>query len=287
VVEQSAIKAGDGGFNVNVKGDTTLTGGAITSTQAAVDGGKNSFSTGGKVVKRELEPEETRNLKPGDNGQITIATNGINNTLDTAAANALQNDPGKETVYLVYFPEASNALAELLVAGYQKFMENDFWGLSNATTQMGSYALQYGNDSLTLDGHSRGAMTIGNALESLINAGWSDVLGGTNINLFGPAYSAQDTANLLFGLGGSATGVTLQNHLADPVGTIIGGNPATGGTIPAGSSWLQEAIKAITGQPVTSHNSYGDGKPDSGKLWEDMQNNKPVSVIIPAQIPER
>jgi len=43
VTEQSGLKAGDGGFTVNVKGDTDLKGGAITSTQAAIDQNKNSF----------------------------------------------------------------------------------------------------------------------------------------------------------------------------------------------------------------------------------------------------
>jgi hypothetical protein len=43
VGEQSAIRAGDGGFNVNVNGKTTLTGGQITSTQAAIDNNKNSY----------------------------------------------------------------------------------------------------------------------------------------------------------------------------------------------------------------------------------------------------
>ena len=49
VGEQSGIRAGDGGFQVNVKGDTTLVGGAITSTDKAVNEGKNSFTTGGKA----------------------------------------------------------------------------------------------------------------------------------------------------------------------------------------------------------------------------------------------
>ncbi|MGV0987131.1 hemagglutinin repeat-containing protein [Limnohabitans sp.] len=43
VGEQSAIRAGDGGFNVNVNGKTNLTGGQITSTQAAIDSNKNSY----------------------------------------------------------------------------------------------------------------------------------------------------------------------------------------------------------------------------------------------------
>ncbi|MES2840608.1 MAG: hemagglutinin repeat-containing protein [Pseudomonadota bacterium] len=43
VREQSAIRAGDGGFDVAIQGKTTLQGGAITSTQAAVDAGANQF----------------------------------------------------------------------------------------------------------------------------------------------------------------------------------------------------------------------------------------------------
>ncbi|EJL84603.1 hypothetical protein PMI15_02082 [Polaromonas sp. CF318] len=46
VGQQSGIRAGDGGFQVNVQGNTDLKGGVISSTQAAVDQGKNSFSTG-------------------------------------------------------------------------------------------------------------------------------------------------------------------------------------------------------------------------------------------------
>ncbi|WAC71209.1 hemagglutinin repeat-containing protein [Roseateles sp. SL47] len=43
---QAGIRAGDGGFNVEVAGNTDLKGGAITSSQAAIDAGKNAFSTG-------------------------------------------------------------------------------------------------------------------------------------------------------------------------------------------------------------------------------------------------
>ncbi|WP_431287238.1 hemagglutinin repeat-containing protein [Roseateles chitinivorans] len=46
VGEQAGIRAGDGGFQVNVKGNTDLKGGAITSSQAAIDAGSNSLSTG-------------------------------------------------------------------------------------------------------------------------------------------------------------------------------------------------------------------------------------------------
>ena len=45
VTEQSGIKAGDEGFNVNVKGNTTLKGAVIASTDKAVEDGKNTFTT--------------------------------------------------------------------------------------------------------------------------------------------------------------------------------------------------------------------------------------------------
>jgi filamentous hemagglutinin len=49
VTEQSAIRAGDGGFNVSVAGNTTLKGGAITSSQKAVNTNSNSFISSGTV----------------------------------------------------------------------------------------------------------------------------------------------------------------------------------------------------------------------------------------------
>lgn len=55
VVQQSGIKAGDGGFQVNVAGNTDLKGAVIASTQAAVDGNKNSFSTGGNLTLSDIQ----------------------------------------------------------------------------------------------------------------------------------------------------------------------------------------------------------------------------------------
>lgn len=46
VTEQSGIAAGDGGFQLTVKGNTDLKGGLIASTQQAVDDKKNSLVTG-------------------------------------------------------------------------------------------------------------------------------------------------------------------------------------------------------------------------------------------------
>lgn len=55
VAEQSGIKAGDGGFQVEVSGDTTLNGAVIASTQNAVDKHSNVFTTGGTLTTRDIE----------------------------------------------------------------------------------------------------------------------------------------------------------------------------------------------------------------------------------------
>ena len=46
VTEQSGIKTGDGGFQVDVKGNTDLKGAVIASTDRAVEEGRNAFTTG-------------------------------------------------------------------------------------------------------------------------------------------------------------------------------------------------------------------------------------------------
>ncbi|MGK3226836.1 hemagglutinin repeat-containing protein [Enterobacter soli] len=46
VQEQSGVFAGNDGYNINVKGNTDLTGGLITSSESAELAGKNQFSTG-------------------------------------------------------------------------------------------------------------------------------------------------------------------------------------------------------------------------------------------------
>jgi filamentous hemagglutinin len=53
--QQSAIRAGDGGFQVNVAGKTDLVGGQITSTQAAIDNNQNRYDAQGGTSTRDLQ----------------------------------------------------------------------------------------------------------------------------------------------------------------------------------------------------------------------------------------
>ena len=55
VNQQSGIFTGDGGFNINIEGKTTLTGGAITTTDKAKQQGLNQFISQGGIETVDLE----------------------------------------------------------------------------------------------------------------------------------------------------------------------------------------------------------------------------------------
>jgi len=63
VIEQSGIKAGDKGFQVNVKGNTDLKGAVIASTQAAVDQGLNRFQTDGTLTTSDIQNQASYSAK--------------------------------------------------------------------------------------------------------------------------------------------------------------------------------------------------------------------------------
>ncbi len=223
---------------------------------------------------KEMTPEEKAAIPPGSR----VANNGIFNggPSDPKPAQDLakQNSSG-DAQYLIHFPEANNIISELLVAGYQKFLEGGTLGLTNATQQNVDLWNQTGGN-ITLDGHSRGGMTVGNALTAVQEQGSKGST--TNVNLFGSAYNAQDAANTVNQMTDGKGQVTSQVHKDDIVGTVLGGNAATGGTTPSGSSTLQEWIKILSGES-TSHNNYGDGKDEKGikDYWGGV---KPVAQPV-------
>ncbi|MFN5350363.1 MAG: hypothetical protein ACK5A0_12635, partial [Polaromonas sp.] len=55
VGQQSGLKAGGGGFQVDVAKNTALVGAVIASTQGAVDNNKNTFTTGGSLTITDIQ----------------------------------------------------------------------------------------------------------------------------------------------------------------------------------------------------------------------------------------
>ena len=205
-------------------------------------------------------------LQTGPDGKVNVATNGIYNSPQEAINNAMQNADGKKgPMYVVYFPQTGNVASELFVAGYQKTLEGDWTGLTNSTSQIKDYMGQYGQSGLNLYGHSRGAMTIGNALDSQANSsnGYGS-MSNTNIYLYGPAANAQNMAGQLsYTSGGAVDYVYLQNHNADFVGSWLGGNPSGGyNQIPEKSSYIGQMLYIVGGAwagEKTVHSCYGNG----------------------------
>jgi filamentous hemagglutinin len=80
VGEQSALRAGDGGFQVEVQGRTALTGGAITSTQQAIDQQRDRFTSQGGVSTQDVNNSASYDARSGG---VTL---GLGSALDRTAA---------------------------------------------------------------------------------------------------------------------------------------------------------------------------------------------------------
>ncbi|EJF81739.1 filamentous hemagglutinin family domain-containing protein [Candidatus Bartonella washoeensis Sb944nv] len=225
-----------------------------------------------------LTPDEKQHLQVGSDGKVHVSINGIFNSANGAARYALQHADNKnEPHYFIYFPKSNSVVSELLIAGYQKFMENNFFGLSNSTKKVRNLIIHHGNHGLHFDAYSRGGMTVGNALQSLNEKGMYGIAGKTTINLFAPAYNAQVIADTLDKLsGGKQTSVGLENHKYDFVGSWIGDNPATFDKVPPGSNRLKEAFEMMM-DSITVHSCLGSGKPGCKKLY-----GTPHRVRIPS-----
>ncbi len=224
---------------------------------------------GQKIPKfHYLTEEEKQHLQEGADGKVHVPLNGIFTPPEEAAVYAEQHAKDKNApLYFVVFPEADSAISELLVAGYQKIFENNFWGLTNSTQEAKNLVSGYGNTGLELNGHSRGGMTVGNTLNSLKQEGVNDIAGNTRVNLYAPAFNAFVAAGLLsYVSGGKQTTVGFDGHKYDFVSRWIGGNDYTYETIPAGSNAWKEAWRMFT-DPNSVHTCLGNANAMCNTLY--------------------
>lgn len=124
--------------------------------------------------------------------------NGIFTPPEEAAVYAEQHAKDQNVpLYFVVSPQADSAISELLVAGYQKFLENNFWGLTNPTQEAKDLLYIYSNTGLELNSHSCGGMTVENTLNSLKQGSINDIAGNTRGNLYALAFNTLVAAGLL------------------------------------------------------------------------------------------
>ena len=219
--------------------------------------------------------------------KYVVAFNGIFNDHNAAAKFAVQNyiagtddktgNINKKVykdVYFVHHPEAKNGLSELLVAGYEKMFETSFGnllGMDNSSLQAMNIMKQYGKDDLYLGSHSRGTLTLSNALKALNTEDnrAKKLLSGTTIKMVGPAADVTRADGYLSQLQtgkertASDGSIRIENHASDPVGSmpiLLGGNPATTSENNLNKSWLQRTADMFSNERSSVHNCHGLGQ---------------------------
>jgi len=218
--------------------------------------------------------------------KYVVAFNGIFNDRNSAAKFAVQNYiAGRDDktgnidqkvykdVYFVHHPKANNAFSELLVAGYEKMFEGSFGnllGMDNSSLQAMNMMKQYGKDDLYLGSHSRGTLTVSNALKALNTEDNREkkLLSNTTVKMVGPAADVTRADGYLSQLqtGKERTtsdgSIRIENHASDPVGSmpiLLGGNPATTSENNLNKG-LVERISDIFGDNSSVHNCHGLGQ---------------------------
>ncbi|UNF52623.1 hypothetical protein MNL02_02830 [Bartonella krasnovii] len=210
-----------------------------------------------------LTEEEKQHLQEAADGKVHVSFNGIFTPPEEAAVYAEQHAKDKNNpLYFVIFPEAASSISELLVAGYQKLLENNFWGLTNSTQAAKALMYGYGLTGLELYGHSRGTMTLGNMLNSFKQEGVHGIANeNTDINFYGPAFNVLSAVDLLRYLrDGKQTTIGFDGHKCVFVSRWIGGNDYTYETAPAGSNAWKEAWKMFTNL-INPHTCLGNASP--------------------------
>jgi len=218
--------------------------------------------------------------------KYVVAFNGIFNDRNSAAKFAVQNYiAGRDDktgnidqkvykdVYFVHHPEAKNGLSELLVAGYEKMFETSFGnllGMDNSSLQAMNIMKQYGKDDLYLGSHSRGTLTVSNALKALNTEDNREkkLLSNTSVKMVGPAADITRADGYLSQLQtgkertASDGSIRIENHASDPVGSmpiLLGGNPATTSENNLNKGWIAR-ISDIFGDNSSVHNCHGLGQ---------------------------
>ena len=230
--------------------------------------------------RKHIEPVTYTDPKTGkQETRYFVAFNGIFNDHQAAAKFAVQNyiaatnpENGKvdqqiyKNMYFVHHPKADNFVSELLIAGYQKWFKSG----DNSVKQAEAIMKEYGSKGLFIGAHSRGTLTISNALQRLDSKSnaMSSILSDTKMKMVGPAADvtrADNILNRLQGLGetrqSNKGSILVENHKSDLVGRspVVGNNPYTTETNTHNKGWIQ-TIADIFGGDSSSHNCYGLGQ---------------------------
>ncbi|WP_375636649.1 MULTISPECIES: filamentous hemagglutinin [unclassified Bartonella] len=201
-----------------------------------------------------LKPEKEKHLQKGSDGAVYMFYNGIFNSPDEAAGNAVQLAVNKNgPLYFTYHPQAEDRLVELGVAIYEYFGR---W--SNSTKKFQDFIYRYGNDNAIVSAHSRGTITVSNGANDLQEHGIHGVAKKTDFYLVGAAAHMQSMTNTVDYLSdGEKNYIYTQGHMLDPISTVIGYNWPTAYKAPLNLdfSLLEKGIKNPFYMTIVAANS--------------------------------
>jgi filamentous hemagglutinin len=198
-----------------------------------------------------------------------LAVNGIQNGIERAGQLAFQNtdnvnkteqNPNGEkpsTVYFMHYQPANSSIGELIVAGYERVLNNaipataNFLGYTNPDTTYAQTLQGFGTDPVTSLGHSRGGSVQLNALNILNSQGY------TNENLSVRTVGGAVGVTQITGAAAQVVGQKHINQIStayyanDPVAVMAGSN--------IGIATLRDLWTVLTGPSNTQHSCYGTG----------------------------
>ncbi|PIT67834.1 filamentous hemagglutinin [Bartonella tribocorum] len=254
------------------------------------ENGKPIKGSDGKYITlyNFLKPEEENHLQKGPDGAVYMFYNGIFNSPDDAARNAVQMAVyNNGHLYFTYFPQSKDPLVELGIAFYQKFLEGNIGGLSNSTKKFQDFVSRYGNEGAIVSMHSRGTLTGGNGLRDLEERGIHGIAKKTDFYLFGSAAHLQSIANTVDYLSdGEKNYIYVQGHILDPISTVIGYNWPTAYQVPLKFPYVLflpvipmiEQGGALIGHNPSTHNCYGDASRECQTNYGSFDFNKLYST---------
>ena len=111
--------------------------------------------------------ENIDKLEVGSNNKVNTTGNGINTDVNSALRHADQHNINNEKIYLLRTPKSNSFFSEVIMAGYNKFLEGPLLGYSNTGKQYQKLFEHYGEKGLHIDAYSRSTILVYNELKRL------------------------------------------------------------------------------------------------------------------------
>ncbi|CBW75270.1 Hemagglutinin-like protein [Mycetohabitans rhizoxinica HKI 454] len=203
VTERSGIQAGDGGFQINVKGHTSLKGAAIASTQQAVRDGANSLTTRTLSTEDIVNYADYKASSVGLSGGYSLGgrgggedLEGVGTTQSGQAATGAEQVPGSK---LPSTPGGFSVAPPSVMAASGKASSTTLSGISAGTIHITDEAQQ---QALT-------GQDVAQSLAGLNQQVWS---GQDGDNALKPIFDKQKIQ----------AGFEMANQLTHQIGTFVG-----------------------------------------------------------------